>query len=190
MLDWYDVEHKVRYDPTLPALRRCAILANFVANYGTSRLSNFVETGTANGQTCEYLHGLFENLYTIEIVPSVFEQTKQKLAALSNVECFLGDSTDILPPLLKRINEPCMFWLDGHYCGSLEARGPKDTPVQEELEIILATGIPHVIFVDDARLFGVDPAYPTLEWVREIATTQDIPYSFSYENDMMRIVPV
>jgi hypothetical protein len=186
--DWYDIEHRVRYDPTLPASSRILELLKEHARY--PHTNTFVETGTANGDTCAALHNDFRWLYTIEIVPSVYEQTKQRLAQVSpTIHCLFGDSTDVLPEIPNIHSEPCMFWLDGHYCGSLEARGPKDTPVVEELQIIMATGQPHVILIDDARLFGTDPAYPTLEWVREFVTTQDRPFSFSYDQDVIRVVP-
>ncbi len=182
----YDRLHNIRWDPTLTSLERCRVMRELQDSF---QLPNFIETGTADGATCEYLATEFNHLYTIEIVPSLHNQSKDRLRDYTNVDLLLGDSTEILPPLLQQINAPCFFWLDGHFCGSLEARGPKDTPVEDELQIIFATGIPHVILVDDARLFGTDPAYPTVERVRELATSQDIQYTFSYQDDMMRIFP-
>lgn len=187
-MTWYDPEHKVRWDPTLSSADRIEVLRS--ERMKLYWINAFVETGTANGDTCAALSPFFDRLYTIEIVPSVFAQSKNRLDIHGNIECFLGDSTDVLPTILQSYGKPMMFWLDGHYCGSLEARGPKDTPVVEELQAIFATGLPHAVFIDDARLFGTDPAYPTLEWIREFVTTQDTPFSFSYDQDVMRIVPM
>lgn len=174
------------WDPTLTSEERCEILESYARTY---KLKNFVESGSADGDTCEALAHLFDHAYTIEIVPTVQARTARRLSVFPQVECFLGDSTDILPGILGKLDGPALFWLDGHYCGSLEARAEKDTPVKEEIELILATGVPHVILVDDSRLFGMDPAYPTIEWVREVATSQPIEFTFSYISDIMRIAP-
>lgn len=176
-----------KWDPTITSWERIDLMRYYHTLHRDIR--HFVETGTAGGDTCDELANEFDHLYTIEIVPSLYEGSKRRLSKHPNVECLFGDSTAVLPPLLQQIGAPCLFWLDGHFCGSLEARGDKDTPIQEELEIILGTGIPHLILVDDARLFGSDPAYPTVEWVRDFSTSQTIEYRFSYVNDVMRIVP-
>lgn len=184
----YNEELGLRWDPTLTSQERCAIVARYAKKFRQVR--NFVETGTASGETVEYVYDYFDNLYTIEIVPSLFKQTKATLGPTHpNIHFYIGDSTEVLPPLLAEINDSCMFWLDGHYCGSLETRGSLDTPIVQELEIIMATGRPHVIIIDDARLFGRDPAYPTVDWVRNYVSDQDIDYYFSYDNDMMRVIP-
>lgn len=175
------------WDPTVTSEDRCQAIRDF--RFWYPQVRTFVESGSADGDTVRQLHADFDQLYTVEIVPTVARGTARRLKKYSNIQCFEGDTSDIFPGLLEQINAPCFFWLDGHYCGSLEARGPKDTPVVEELQIIFATGLPHVIFIDDARLFGSDPEYPTIEWVRNIATTQDIEFAFSYIDDMMRIAP-
>lgn len=176
-----------QWDPTIPSEERCDIIRGYALNNPYAR--TFVESGSADGDTCLALRNDFDRLYTVEIVPTVQERTKARLQPYGNIVSLQGDTTNIFPNLLQQINASCVFWLDGHYCGSLEARGPKDTPVVEELEIILATGIPHVILIDDARLFGSDPAYPSIEWIRNLATTQKIHYTFAYADDIMRIVP-
>lgn len=176
-----------RWDPTITSEARIEVIRSYAQAH--PYVKTFVETGSADGDTCAAVKPYFDHLHTIEIVPSVYENTKKRLDRLGNVDCYLGDSTHILPAILRKVNAPCLFWLDGHYCGSLEARGEKDTPVREELEIIFATGLPHVVLIDDARLFGNDPAYPTIEWVRQIGTSQDIQFTFTYADDIMRLVP-
>ena len=175
------------WDPTITSQERGQIIRDYALRHPDVR--NFVESGSADGDTCVQVQDLFDHLYTIEIVPTVQIRTKRRLSIYPHVLSLQGDSTHILPGLLDRIGAPCLFWLDGHYCGSLEKRGEKDTPVADELQIIFATNLRHIILVDDARLFGTDPAYPTIEWVREIATSQAIEFTFSYQDDMMRIVP-
>lgn len=181
------MSYEPKWDPTLTSEARCEAIRKCALQHWDVR--NFVETGTADGSTCRILSNVFEQLHTIEIVPTLYKSAVNHLAPYSNIQCHFGDSAEVLPGLLEKINAPTFFWLDGHYCGSREARGPKDTPVEDELEIIFATGLPHVVFIDDARLFGRDPAYPTLERVRELITSQDIEYTFSYVDDMMRAIP-
>lgn len=182
----YDETYGIRWDPTLPALARVEFLTRHAEQHN---LRNFVETGTASGDTCAWLNAIFDHLYTVEIVPTVQAQAAARLSQYPNVWCYLGDSTDIIPIILDELDGPALFWLDGHYCGSEEARGVKDTPVIEELEAILATGQPHHIFIDDARIFGRDPAWPTLEEIRHIGTSQDRPFAFSYHHDILCLVP-
>lgn len=185
----YDEERGIRYDPTVTSDVRVEMIRTYAVQFPEVRL--FVETGTADGDTCKAVHEYFDEIHTIEIVPSVYEWTQKRIGrSYPKIRFYQGDSTLILPGILGQLNRSCFFWLDGHYCGSLEARGVKDTPVAEELEIIFATGLRHVVLIDDARLFGRDPAYPTVEWVRDLATSQDIEYAFSYEDDIMRILPV
>ena len=57
--------------------------------------------------------------------------------------------------LLPTINEPCCFWLDAHAGASKYARGPKDVPLLDELEVIANHHIKnHIIAIDDAHMFG------------------------------------
>lgn len=184
---YYDERVKIRWDPTITAQERIDVIIKYGRRFSSIR--TFVETGTANGDTCYALQEYFTRLYTIELVPSSYESSRTRLQEFEQIKCLFGDSAQVLPQLLAEINEPCLFWLDGHWSGSLEARGAVDTPVASELATIFATGLPHVILIDDARLFGRDPAYPTLEWVRDLATSQHIGFDFSYSDDIMRVVP-
>lgn len=182
----YEPRVGIRYDPTLTHEGRRAVIRDYAYRNGWVR--NFVETGTNDAQTVIAVDDLFDHLYTIEIGRHIFEANKKLLSGYPKITALRGDSAKLLPGLLEKINAPCLFWLDGHFCG--DARGDKDTPVMEELETIFKTNMKHIILIDDARLYGRDPEYPTLEWVRDIATSQDIEYDFSYANDIMRIVPV
>jgi hypothetical protein len=57
--------------------------------------------------------------------------------------------------LLPTINEPCCFWLDAHAGATKYARGPKDVPLLDELEVISTHHINnHIIAIDDAHMFG------------------------------------
>lgn len=180
-------EPSPKWDPTVPSHVRCEIIREYARQHRQCR--TFVESGSADGDTTLAVKDSFEHLHTVEIVPTVQANTVERLRPFPNIHCYLGDTTEVFPQIIRQVQAPCLWWLDGHYCGSLEARGEKDTPVIEEITMILATGMPHVILIDDARLFGVDPAYPSIEWVRGMAHSQQINMSFSYADDVMRIVP-
>ena len=56
--------------------------------------------------------------------------------------------------VLNGINQPCVFWLDAHYCGEMVGVeiGPKWCPLTEELEAIKNHSVKtHTILVDDMR---------------------------------------
>ena len=56
-----------------------------------------------------------------------------------HVTIFQGDSATVLPKLLATIQEPCLFWLDGHYSGGITALGKSITPILDELQTISPT---------------------------------------------------
>lgn len=73
----------------------------------------------------------------------------------NQIELINSDSVLGLKELLPTINEPCCFWLDAHAGASKYARGPKDVPLLDELEIITNHHIKnHIIAIDDAHMFG------------------------------------
>ena len=44
-------------------------------------------------------------------------------------EILQGDSTDVLPEVVEKMDEPTLFWLDGHYSGGITASGEQETPI-------------------------------------------------------------
>jgi hypothetical protein len=42
----------------------------------------------------------------------------------------------VLPLIIKDLNEPAIFWLDGHYSSGITAKGDKICPIFEELDSI------------------------------------------------------
>lgn len=93
--------------------------------------------------------------------------------------------------LLERIKTPCLFWLDGHYSAGVTARGEKDTPIVEELSHIFSSSdIGHVIVVDDARCFGVEPGYPTVEELSEFVKARRPNTRIAVVDDAIQIIPL
>jgi len=83
-----------------------------------------------------------------------------------------------------------LFWLDGYYSAGETAKGEKETPIFEELDHIFGDNrCEHVVLVDDARLFGTDAAYPSLEELREFVSRKRPSYPLSVENYSVRLLP-
>jgi predicted O-methyltransferase YrrM len=116
------------------------------AKYGIER---FVETGTLVGHTAMWAAEHFHDVTTVDI-----EYNREAVTNLSRYERlkqFHVDSAwflNIYPP-----EEKTLFWLDAHTNESC--------PVLKEIESINRSTLPHVILVDDARLFGDLPAWPS-----------------------------
>ena len=128
-----------------------------------------IETGTFEGEMVRKCRGAFTRLYTIELDPTFAASAAGRLAQWPHIEVLTGDSARQLPALLRRVREPALFWLDGHYSGGATARGASDTPLVEELEAIAAHGVRgHVILIDDARCLGAGD-YPSLEAITRLA---------------------
>lgn len=117
----------------------------------------FIETGTNRGFGIgrAMYSGMFEEFYSIELAPHLYEYCKTLYADYKNVKLFLGDSRVVLPQILANISAPATFWLDGHYSSGETARGLTNNPILGELECIKNHFLKnHTIMIDDAKLFG------------------------------------
>jgi hypothetical protein len=164
-----------------------AVIRTYARRHGTRIL---VETGTFLGDMVEAMKLDFEHVYSIELSPQLFDKAKARFHDAPNVTLIQGDSGHAIKDVLSRLKEPALFWLDGHWSDGITARGDRDTPVREELDAILATGaLPHVILIDDARLFGADPAYPTIEELRKQVSARRPQLELAVDTDIIRIAP-
>lgn len=117
----------------------------------------FVETGTSIGNTIFPMESYFKELHTIEILHSTYINTKSRYSG-NKITFHLGDSPDILNSLVPQINDPVIFFLDGHYSSCDTGKGVKDVPLLEELQIIMdKLKNKAIIIIDDVRLFGKGP---------------------------------
>ncbi|MCP4553344.1 MAG: hypothetical protein GY834_15180, partial [Bacteroidetes bacterium] len=127
-------------------------------------LKVLVETGTYFGDMVEAMKTHFTQIYSIELSEELYENAKQRFNGAENVTILHGDSGVELEKLTGIIKRPTLFWLDGHYSAGVTAKGDKDTPIYEELAHIFNANLrKYVIIIDDARCFGNDPAYPSIE---------------------------
>lgn len=143
----------------------------------------FVETGSYKGSGIQAaLEAGFEEVYSIEFVKKYFDICSARFKDFYNVNIVRGDSSKILWDVIKDLDQPITFWLDGHVP---EGGGTdKFSPVMEELEQIKNHPIKnHIILIDDVRDMG--------GWAFDNTTLQQIirkireinpDYTFTFED--------
>jgi len=113
----------------------------------------FLETGSYLGDGIEKaISAGFQTIISIELSQKYFELCTKKFSMNSNVKIILGDSSLMLSDVIKNIDVPITFWLDGHHSCGDTALGNKWSPLIEELIIIKEHPIKtHIILIDDMR---------------------------------------
>jgi len=154
------------------------------------KLDTFVETGTAGGGSIVWMAQYFKELYTIELDPTLYHQSKALGYKHKNINFILGDSGVIIKELIEKIKKPALFWLDAHYSGAGTAKGDFETPIIKELQTIFDyKNKHHVIVIDDMREFNGTHDYPTLEKLKNFLDKYNEFYSYRQDNDLMIIEP-
>jgi len=129
----------------------------------------FIETGTYLGNTVNAVKRNFKEIYSIELNKVLYLKARQKFIKEKHINVILGDSSENLPDILSKINEPCLFWLDAHYSGENTSKTDVETPITKELLCILNhPNKNHVILIDDAHDFTGRNDYPTIPELKEI----------------------
>lgn len=150
--------------PPPPPIIKQAMIASYLLASGYDR---FVETGTYLGHTTFLIASLGVEVDTIELGENHYSRAQRDFADNPRVRCHFGDSTDVLPKILAELQQPALFWLDGHYSAGDTALGKKTTPIEEELFALREHPIrDHIILVDDIRGFGGN-GYPEVAWLAE-----------------------
>lgn len=181
--DW---EKRGRQVPP-PHIVKQSILKNYAKKYN---LKILVETGTYYGDMVWAMKNSFARIYSIELSQELFKKAKNRYKSDKHIELIHGDSSKELVNVIKRISQPALFWLDGHYSGEETARGETESPVLRELnQIFDAPDLGHVIIIDDARCFGADSAYPTIEELKDYILSKRANVRIVVENDTIRIIP-
>jgi hypothetical protein len=163
------------------------------------KLAIFVETGTFKGQTALWAAAGFDWVYTLENDTQRYVKTFAALKDVKprNLALLRGDSRVELARLLATINQPCLIWLDAHWCGgSAEAAHEigDECPLCEELQAINDSvfGDKHVVMIDDARLFTAPPPYPhdPAQWPTYSEIERLLaPRTVAIENDVIYAEP-
>ena len=146
-----------------------------------------VETGTCEGDTINRLKNNFSQIFSIELSEELYKRAKNRLAQYPHIHILLGDSANILPTILPKLNGDVIFWLDGHYSGGITAKAKLETPIIKELEAIFSDKKnSYCILVDDARLFIGQNDYPKLADLASFVAGHGA-YKFRVINDVIVI---
>jgi hypothetical protein len=163
------------------------IKRTFVRNAaGVLQYPIFVETGTYTGEMARFASGHFRQVHSIELDASLADAARKYCSDRANVTIHQGDSGALLGEILPTVREPAIMWLDAHYSGGKTARGECDTPVLQELQAISNYPLrPVAVFIDDARVFGMDDAYPSLESVIALLRGIDPAFLIGVSSDVL-----
>lgn len=171
----------------VPHIIKQHVLKEYARKYG---LRTLIETGTYLGDMVEAVKDSFDKVISIELSVGLCERAKKRFAGDRHVEIIQGDSGSELGKLMGRTHQPVLFWLDGHYSGGPTARGEKDCPIVEELDSIAVERIlRHVIIIDDAHLFGLDPQYPSIDQLKKHVSSKWRNVEVAIQHDSIRITP-
>lgn len=148
----------------------------------------FIETGTYTGHMVYAMMNKFEEIYSIELDHTLAEKAKKKFSGYRHVHIIQGESSEVLPEILKDIAQPCLFWLDAHYSGGHTTKGELETPIMRELPGILGHPLVdrHVLLIDDARCFTGQNDYPTLESLESFVLGSHPDWIFEIKDDIIR----
>jgi 16S rRNA A1518/A1519 N6-dimethyltransferase RsmA/KsgA/DIM1 with predicted DNA glycosylase/AP lyase activity len=78
-------------------------------------LNVLVETGTFMGDTVEYFKDRMKKIISIELAEDLAKRAQKRFENNQNIKIINGDSGKVLKDIVKEINEPILFWLNGHY---------------------------------------------------------------------------
>jgi hypothetical protein len=148
-----------------------------------------VETGTYLGDMVEAQRNRFEKIYSVELSKKLFQRAVKKFKLYPHINILNGDSGIVLNKIVPGIEVPALFWLDGHYSEGITAKGVKECPVEEELQAIVKSDLPHIILIDDARLFNGTHDYPTLDEIKQLYNKSGRNYSITIKDDIIRLTP-
>ena len=164
-----------------------SVKASVIREHAASR-PTLIETGTFYGDTLALLENHFGRLYSIEVSARLAHRATRRFRGNPRVTIIHGDSATSLEAVLAQVDGPVVLWLDAHYSGVLTGQGQDgSTPVLSELDVALRHGTQDdAILIDDARIFGNDPAYPTIAAVTERIHRARPDWSVRVEDDVIR----
>jgi hypothetical protein len=183
---WELLRWKLRGCPAPPPrLVKQQIVREYARDF---RLDVLVETGTYFGEMIAATESGFREIWSIEIDAWLHQRAQKVFAAKPHIHLLLGDSRDVLPQVLAKLDRPALFWLDGHFSGGITGKGSSETPILQELEAIARHRVKeHVLLIDDARDFTGKNDYPSVEQMRHYVGERFPGRAFQLENDIIRI---
>ena len=168
-----------------PHIVKQKIIKEYAQRYD---LYTFVETGTFMGEMIDAVLHTFSKIISVEVDQALAVRAQKKFSAYPHVTIIHGDSSKALPVIVADIKEPCLFWLDAHYSGGVTGKSNVETPIVQELNILLNhSAYNHIILIDDAREFTRNNNYPSLEEVASLITARHPDWIVQVKDDIIRI---
>jgi len=161
----YRIFGKISNKPYLQSEQKQELIRKFSKSFD---INCFVETGTYIGDMIWALKDDFSQIYSIELDKKLAKQAKERFSKYKHVKIVQGDSSNTLPKILDKNNEPIIFWLDSHYSGGITSKGKFNTSIRCELKLIIRRkNLKDIILIDDARLFNGKDDYPDIEELKK-----------------------
>jgi hypothetical protein len=168
-----------------PHIVKQKILKEYAEKY---KLHTFIETGTFMGEMIDAMLYTFSKIISVEVDSALAERAQKKFFAYPHVTIILGDSGSVLPAIVVDIKESCLFWLDAHYSGGVTGKSNVETPIVQELNLLLNHSASNsIILIDDAREFTGNNNYPTLDEMRKLITVRRPDWVVQVKDDIIRI---
>lgn len=181
VLKWWEL--KGRPTPPPHAYKQ-AVIEEYQKKFGYNLL---VETGTYYGAMVDAQKKNFNKIISIELSKELFEIAKKRFKKYDNIKLYNGDSGEVLRTI--SLNEPAIFFLDGHYSGGATARGDKECPIFKEINAIFQISkLNHIIIIDDARCFIGQGDYPSIEELTNYIKKKDARYEIEVKCDIIRVM--
>jgi hypothetical protein len=169
----------------MPHYGKQKTLLEYAKNY---ELKTMIETGTYKGDMAYSMQPYFEKIYSIELGWDLYNKARERLSKYKNVQLIQGNSGELLPEIIKNINQPCLFWLDAHYSGGKTVKHDLETPIMQELTSIFEHPCinKHVILIDDARCFTGTNDYPTTDFLKKYILSKCPNWIVEVKDDIIR----
>jgi hypothetical protein len=113
---------------------------------------NFVETSTYHGEAVKWARGRFDRVISIEVLHKLATDAQKRFSRDKHIEIYRGSSPDVLKKILPTLEGPTLFWLAAHWNGRGDPPAV-ECPLLDELRAIEGFTEPHIILIDDYRLF-------------------------------------
>jgi predicted O-methyltransferase YrrM len=125
----------------------------------------FVEAGTYLGDTVAFFLPHARRVISVELDEDLWRRAAARFAGDTRVQIVHGDAEEEIPRIVSELGAPALVWLDGHYSGADTTQGQSYEPAVAILERLSSESVAAgtTIVVDDLRLFGTLPEFPSLE---------------------------
>src|SRR5260370_29256054 len=176
----------VNQDQTrLPSILKRRVIASYARLF---KLRTFVESGTYLGGTVAFMRRFCSRVYSVEFQAHLAQAAQQRFAHDPAIRILQGDGSIWMPQIVAELQEPALFWLDGHFAAGTARDSELACPTLQEISAALAdTRYPHVLLVDDAREFKGDGGYPTLNALQQFIRSARPDVAIEMRNDIVRI---